>query len=122
MLYAALSGFSGQGSALVAIIIATGIVNTWFLVGPSRLQGLWTTTYGQLLCVKLILFMGMLALAARNRFALTPAFGEALSFDRSCTASRAALRHSVLKETGLALLILALVAWLGRLAPTSALQ
>jgi putative copper resistance protein D len=120
VLHKALHGFSGIGSGLVAVLVATGLVNGWFLVGPTRLSGLWTTPYGLLLSLKLALFVGMLALAAANRFRLTPALGAALDRDGEPTEALSALRRSLLLETGLAFAVLGLVAWFGMLAPVSA--
>ena len=116
----ALHGFSGVGSGLVAVLVGTGLVNSWFLVGPARISGLWTTPYGQLLLLKLLLFAGMLGLAAANRFRLTPALGAALEDDETRPDALAALRRSLMLETALAFLVLALIAWLGMLAPVSA--
>ena len=121
VVHKALHGFSGVGSALVAVLVASGLVSSWFLVGPGRIAGLWTTPYGQLLSLKLMLFAGMLGLAAANRFRLTPALGATLAGD-GCSSGEAlvALRRSVVVETALAFLVLSLVAWLGTLAPVSA--
>lgn len=119
-LHRALEGFGGVGSALVAVLIATGLVNSWFLVGPARISGLWTTPYGQLLSLKLVLFVSMLALAAANRFRLTPALGAAVDGGQSSGQALDALRRSLLIETALSILVLGLVAWLGTLAPVSA--
>ncbi|HEX2800721.1 MAG TPA: copper resistance protein CopD, partial [Phenylobacterium sp.] len=47
-LHAALRGFSGIGSLLVAVLVATGLVNSWFLVSPGKVEGLWSTPYGGL--------------------------------------------------------------------------
>lgn len=111
--YAALDQFSRTGSIIVAIVIASGLVNSAYLVGISHLADLPTTLYGQLLIVKLVLFTGMLVIAALNRFRLTPALarlaGGAPSFS--------ALRLSLSLETGAATAILALVAWIGTLQP-----
>jgi putative copper resistance protein D len=120
VLHRALHGFSGIGSALVAVLVATGLVNSWFLVGPTRLSGLWTTPYGQLLTLKLVLFAGMLLLAAANRFRLTPALGAAIGSGDAREAAVSDLRRSLILETALAFLVLGLVAWLGTLAPVSA--
>lgn len=119
VLHKALHGFSGVGSSLVAVLVATGLINSWFLVGPTRISGMWTTPYGQLLSMKLVLFAGMLALAAANRFRLTPTLGAALVTGARQPAL-AALRRSLMLETGLAFAVLALVAWFGMLAPVSA--
>lgn len=116
----ALHGFSGVGSGLVAVLVGTGLVNSWFLVGPARIAGLWTTPYGQLLLVKLLLFAGMLGLAAANRFHLTPALGAVLENNETRPDALAALRRSLLVETALAFLVLVVIAWLGMLAPVSA--
>lgn len=119
-LHKALHGFSGVGSALVALLVASGLVNSWFLVGPGRIAGLWSTPYGQLLSIKLALFAGMLVLAAANRFRLTPALGEAIVGGSGSSLALSALRRSLILETALAILVLGLVAWLGTLAPVSA--
>jgi putative copper resistance protein D len=120
VLHQALKRFSGVGSLLVATILASGLVNSWFLVGPSHLQGLLTTPYGQLLLGKLALFAAMLALAASNRFRLTPALGRALDEPHALQGAHGRLRRSLFLETGLAALILALVSILGMIAPITA--
>ncbi len=120
VLHKALHGFSGVGTGLVAVIVATGLVNSWFLVGPARMSGLWTTPYGQLLSLKLVLFVSMLALAAVNRFRLTPALGASVDGGQASGPALDALRRSLLFETAVSFLVLGLVAWLGTLAPVSA--
>lgn len=120
VLHRALHGFSGVGSTLVAILVASGLVNSWFLVGPTRIPGLWTTLYGQLLSLKLALVLGMLALAAANRFRLTPALGAAIEAGHASNQALRRLRRSLLLEMTLSFIVLALVAWFGTLAPVSA--
>lgn len=117
---AALAGFSGMGTALVAILLLSGLVNGWFLIGPGRLGALLTTGYGRLLLAKLALFGAMLCLAAANRFLLTPRLAGALNRSGSTHAALRSLRASLLLETGLAVLVLVAVSWLGTLAPPSA--
>lgn len=120
-LHGALHGFAGVGAALVGVIVATGAVNSWFLIGPDRLDGLWTTAYGRLLLAKLGLFAVMLVVAASNRFRLTPALAHSLDGGASTPhAALTALRRSLILETTAAGAILVLVAWLGTLAPVSA--
>jgi putative copper resistance protein D len=92
-------------------------VNSWFLVGPDHLASLFTTPYGQVLLVKLLLFAAMLGLAGLNRFRLTPALGQAL--DAGGASALASLQRSLALETAAAFLVLALVAWLGTLPPVS---
>jgi putative copper resistance protein D len=50
--HSALAGFSGLGSGLVAMLVASGLINSWFLVGPSGWPGLVTTAYGRLLILQ----------------------------------------------------------------------
>ncbi len=120
-LHRALHGFSGVGTAVVAVLLATGAINGWFLVGLDHLNGLWTTAYGRLLSLKLVLFVVMLGLAAANRFQLTPALGRGLGTQDSEGAALAHLRRSVILETALGFGVLALVAWFGTLAPPAAM-
>ncbi len=120
-LHRALHGFSGIGTALVAVLVATGAINGWFLVGPAHLDGLWTTPYGRFLSLKVVLFVAMLGLAAANRFQLTPALGRVLDSQEHGQAARAALRRSVVIETAFGFAVLALVAWFGTLAPPASM-
>ncbi|HEV2301847.1 MAG TPA: copper homeostasis membrane protein CopD [Stellaceae bacterium] len=62
--------FSTLGIATVGTLVATGLVNSWYLLGG--LPGLFGTTYGLLLILKVALFLAMLSLAAVNRLRLTP--------------------------------------------------
>ena len=119
-LHTALRRFSGVGSAAVAVLVITGVINAWVLVGPGRVTDLLATPYGRVLALKVLLFAAMLALAAVNRFRLTPEFGRALYEDGQPKRALAALRRSLALETGTALLVLLLVAWLGTLAPPAA--
>lgn len=118
-LHRALEGFSGIGSVMVAVILATGLVNSWFLVGPQHLADVPATAWGRLLIAKLVLFAGMLVFAALNRFRLTPQLKAALGHDPR--AALAALRRSIALESTAGLGVLALVAALGVLPPPSSL-
>jgi putative copper resistance protein D len=62
--------FSNLGIFSVLALLVSGLTNTWFLVGDS--QGLTGTSYGRLLSLKLLLFLGMVCLAAANRQYLMP--------------------------------------------------
>jgi putative copper resistance protein D len=114
-LHRALSGFSGVGSIIVAVIVASGLVNSWFLIGRDHLRDFAASLWGQLLLVKLALFAAMLVFAALNRFRLTPRLEAALAGDPRAALS--ALRRSVALESAAGLTVLALVAGLGVLAP-----
>ncbi|GGI68882.1 copper resistance protein CopD [Polymorphobacter multimanifer] len=112
----ALSGFASVGTASVAVVLITGLVNSWLLVGPSNLLSLGKSLYGQLLLIKLSLFAGMLALAALNRFHFTPALDLAVTAPASRHALQR-LRLSLTLETLAGIAILGLVAWIGSLEP-----
>jgi putative copper resistance protein D len=109
-----LRAFALIGSIIVALLIATGVLNTAMILGLDAFRAASGTTYGQLLAVKVTAFLLMLALAANNRFRLTPAF------ERNPVAARPALRRAIGIEIGLASLILLLVAWLGMIDPAGA--
>lgn len=111
-----LSRFSLAGSVIVAALIITGSLNATFIFKPTDLLLLPSTTYGQLLVIKLIAFAGMLGLAGLNRFYLTPALlNSAISSDAATAIF--AVRTSIGLELVLATSILALVAGLGTLDP-----
>ena len=115
--YDALERFSGIGPAVVAVLVLTGLINSWFLIGIDRPGALFTTLYGQLLLIKLVFFAGMLALAAANRYRLSPGLGAALRDGEGMETALQKLRWSVLSETALALLVLLTVSWFGTLEP-----
>ena len=112
-----LARFSGVGLAVVAVLVASGLANSWFLVGPGGVAGLATNPYGRLLIAKLVLFAVMLGLAALNRFRHTPRLQRTLQGSFAMGTVFRPVLTSVLVETGLALAVLALVSWLGALAP-----
>lgn len=109
---AILSRFSLMGTLIVATLVATGAINGALIVGLDQLPALVGSRYGWLLGAKLALFGLMLALAAANRWRLTPA----LENDGTARAWMH-LRLSLLVETSAAIAIIGLVAWLGTLDP-----
>jgi len=115
LLAEAVKRFEWVGATIVLTLSVSGVVNYLFIVGP-RLDDVLLGTYGVLLAIKVVLFAGMLVLAALNRFHLGPALARSLRDGQHVIAANA-LRRSVLLELGMALLIVALVAWLGTLSP-----
>ncbi|WP_426265244.1 copper homeostasis membrane protein CopD [Sphingomonas sp. PWP1-2] len=113
-----LERFSGMGTVLVGLILVTGIVNSWLIVGPAHIIDLPASLYGQLLLTKVVLFVAMLGLAGANRFKLVPALEAAIAAGDHRQAL-GAMRRSLMLECGCATVILALVAWLGTLEPPS---
>ena len=119
-LYRALAQFAGVGTLTVVVLTLTGLINSWVLIGSESLPTALGTTYGGLLAIKLAAFAAMLGLAAINQFRLTPALGRA----EGETATQAAvrrLRQSLVLETALGLIVLALAAALGTQAPPASL-
>lgn len=99
--------FSGMGYVAVATLIGSGLINSWFLVGsPSNLR----TPYGELLILKLVLFAGMLILAAVNRFMIVPKLIRG-------TGGLGSLRRHIIGEQALGLAIIFIVSVLGTMQP-----
>ena len=108
--------FSGMGYVAVAVLIGSGLVNSWFLVGSF--SELLNTPYGQILLGKLALFGGMLALAVANRFWLVPSMHNVRTDATDELAVRSArLRNHVLGEQFLGWMVLLAVSILGTMQP-----
>ena len=120
-IHRALHGFAGLGTLAVALLVLTGLVNSWFLIGLARVGDLGTSLYGQLLIANLFLFALMLVLAASNRFRLTPVLGSVLAGGEDPRQALRRLRRSVAAETVVGAVLLAVVAVMGTLAPPSAM-
>ncbi len=97
--------FSGVGYALVAGLLVTGLINVRVLTGQ-----LWPTPlfsgFALILLIKVMLVLGMLALALLNRLRLD-----------SCEQRLASLRASVMVEWLLGVCAVAAVSLLGTLPP-----
>lgn len=115
-LHSGLQRFSGIGSLAVALLILTGLINSWFLIGPAHVLSLPGSIYGAVLIAKLLVFALMLGLAAQNRYRLTPRLADGL-LNQAPKAALSGLAWSIGFETAAAILILALVSALGTLSP-----
>jgi copper resistance protein D len=105
----AVQRFSLLGVISVGTLLASGVANSWYEVGT--LNNLFVTSYGQLVLIKIAIFAAMIALASVNRFYLTP---------RLATASTVRwLYRTSLAETGLGFAAVAVVGFLGAMAPAS---
>ncbi|HEX6829411.1 MAG TPA: CopD family protein, partial [Burkholderiales bacterium] len=107
--------FSVLGMASVGSILATGVINAWLLVG--RLSALVGTGYGRLLLLKLALFATMVAIAAVNRFRLTPRLVPGTAPPGSVRDAAARLRRNTVAELVLGTLIVLIVGALGIMVP-----
>jgi copper resistance protein D len=101
--------FGTLGVICVAALVASGLFNAWSLLSGPR--DVLATDYGRLLLAKLALVAAMLAVAAVNRFHLTPRAAE--------PAAQRSLQRNSLAEAGLGLGVLLLVGALGTLEPTA---
>src|SRR5262245_26842717 len=101
--------FSMVAILSVSVLLASGLINSWKLLGSPR--DLFTTDYGRLIALKAGLFASMLAVAAVNKFYLTPRLPE-----RGAIRS---LQRNSLAEITLGLCVLGFVGALGTLAPTA---
>jgi putative copper resistance protein D len=107
----ALERFSSVGLDAVLILLATGSLNSFFLVG--RINLFLHTTYGHVLMIKLLLFLCMIALALFNRLVVMPR----LALKAHAEESLRLLLRSVAIEQLLAVLVVATVSVLGMLPP-----
>jgi putative copper export protein len=101
--------FSVLAAISVGVLLASGIVNSWSLLGSLR--DLWTTDYGRLVAFKIILLGAMTAIACVNKFRLTPRLPD-----------RAALRdlqRNSLAEIAIGACVLIVVGFLGQMQPTA---
>ena len=108
--------FSGMGYFAVALLMGSGLINSWYLLGS--LSGFWETYYGQLLLLKLSLFAGMLVLAATNRFWLVPTLKSDSAVGHQGVAMNRLRRH-VLGEELLGLFVILIVSALGTMDPAA---
>jgi putative copper resistance protein D len=104
--------FSDVSLIAVAVLVLTGLANSWYLVGSFT--ALVTSSYGLLLCLKLSLLGCILVIAAWNRFRLLPSLFQG-SEETPLLLRR--LRGFVLAEFALAAAIVAVVAVLGITPP-----
>jgi copper resistance protein D len=109
--YQATRRFSTLGMISVAAIVASGAVNTYEILGIAVFS--LGTDYNRLLLAKIGLFAAMIAIAAVNRRWLTPRLAD----ERDHRRAMRQLQLNSLTEAGLGLLILVIVAMLGRIPP-----
>ena len=109
----AMDQFSSRALWLVGLLLLSGVVVSWIQV--RSIANLTGTDYGKRLLVKLGLVAVVLAMAAYNKFRLTPA----LHADRAGTS--AVMARSIRIESLLMLLIVAAAASLTLVTPPRAL-
>jgi copper resistance protein D len=105
----ALRRFSSAGHLAVALVIATGVVNTVLVL--QRWPTDFTSTYQMLLATKIAFVAGMTGLALMNRYIFVPRM--LTQRDRAVIQ----IRNGTYGELALGAGVLALVAFLGMLDP-----
>jgi len=100
--------FSTAGHWVVAVVVATGVVNTWLILGQPPAD--WSSPYQLLLSIKLLLVGTMIAFALANRYALMPRLAATRGMFR-------AIRRGALIEFALGAAVVALVSVFGILDP-----
>lgn len=105
----ALRRFSGLGHAAVALALATGLANTWFVLHDSPLT--LASPYQLLLAVKVALVGTMCLLALINRYLFMPAIPAG-----DPGAKR--LRDGTVAEVIIGTVVIALVSVIGLLSPS----
>ena len=109
--------FSAMSLTAVIFLGVTGIINAYFLVGSLR--ALFGTPYGQLLLMKIALFLLMIGFGAWNLLVLKPSLLRLAEVDpqRGSPKFVASLYRNVACETVLAAGVLLIVGLLGVTAP-----
>lgn len=116
-----LVGFATVGTAAVLALTLSGMVNAAFLVGTEGSDRLASSTWGQLLFAKLLIFTIMVWLASHNRYTLTPALVRAIEAGSDTGEAVRGLRISVGVEMAAGILLLGLVAVMGVQMPPASM-
>ncbi|MDE2517696.1 MAG: CopD family protein [Rhodospirillales bacterium] len=103
-------GFSIWGRRAVIAVAASGLWQAWVLV--ADLPGLFGTSYGWMVLIKIALFAVLLGFALRNRYRLVPRLARG-----GGAAARATLLRSIAWQSLAGIAVLAAAALLASLAP-----
>ena len=107
--------FSSMSLAAVAVLAASGSVNSYFLVGSFH--ALFSTEYGRLLLFKLGLFVVMITIGAINLLILKPSLAATPGADSRDKAVLQKIMRNVCIELCLGTLLLLVVGILGITPP-----
>jgi copper resistance protein D len=113
--YRVLTRFSTLAALSVTVLAASGVLNTWFMT--DGLRSFLGTEYGDLVLVKIALFLVMLSFGAANRCWLTPRLLPTNVSPEGDTRALRLLCTFVLIEIALGLVVICVVAILGQLPP-----
>lgn len=105
----ALRRFSSAGHGAVAIVIATGVLNSMLVLGEWPVD--WSSPYQAMLAAKVALVAVMTSLAVLNRYVVVPRMAH------SRDGAIRALRQATLAEIALGIFVVGLVSVFGLLEP-----
>ncbi|TPJ90608.1 copper homeostasis membrane protein CopD [Mesorhizobium sp. B2-3-13] len=105
----ALRRFSKVGHVVVALVLATGVINTFLTLGEWPTN--WSSPYQAMLATKMVLVLLMVSFAMLNRYKFVPQ----IAFQRS--KSLRAIRIGTMTEITLSVCVIALVSIFGMLEP-----
>ncbi len=108
--------FSDFGVLSVTALLASGLINSWFLVGS--MGALIGTDYGMTLLVKIVLFLAMVSFAAANRLRHLPRLSSGGGTYQAPDALRQ-LRRNTIAEIAIGLGVIVIVGALGVMMPAS---
>jgi len=103
-----LQRFSRSSRMAVVLLVATGLINAWLMLGSW--YALATTLYGKLLLAKVLAAAIMIGLGACNRFYLLPRIQDGPLIARF-------LRRTILAESCLLMVVLLIVGIMGMTSP-----
>lgn len=113
--FCVLRRFSSLATLSVTVLAASGVSNTWFMTNGMR--SLFGTEYGDLVLLKIALFITMLGFAAVNRFWLTPRLRMNDAHAETGNKTLRLLCFFAAMEVALGIIVICVVAVLGQLPP-----
>lgn len=112
--------FSHVALVAITIVAATGTLNSFLHL--QRFADLWSTSYGQSLAVKILLFFVVLGLGGVNHFFLRDRLAAARDRTRNADEAHSIFRKTIATELALALGIMALTGLLVGLSRTREIE
>ena len=106
--------FSTLSYIALAVVVVTGLVNSWFLIGS--LAGLIETEYGRWMIVKILLVAGLAAGVAVGRMKITPLLVAGKGHPGRWIKQ---VQQYVMVEQGAGLVVVAMAAVIGILTPAA---
>lgn len=104
----ALRRFSGLGHFAVSVVLVTGLINTWLVLGDWPVH--FSSPYQILLLIKIVAVLSMVGIAVVNRYVLMPSLHERHKYQRF-------LQRNTMAEIVIGVGVIALVSVFGLLPP-----